>query len=72
MSGNCCGAGQIARGTAQARADIEDVTRGAKAEQVRGCVHRVRAVVVILVEGKQLRGCQRLIAADTECRPARC
>src|SRR5215510_3082325 len=44
------------------------MTRGSKAEQVRGCVHRVRPVIVVLVEGEQLRGCQRLVVADTECR----
>src|SRR5262245_15742664 len=44
------------------------MTRGSKAEQVCGRVHRVRAVVVILVEGEQLRGRQRLVVAGPEFR----
>ena len=64
------GAGQIARWTAQAGADIEDMTRRAQAEEVRSRVHRVRAMVV-LVEGEQLRGRERLVNADT-APSARC
>jgi hypothetical protein len=35
---------------------------------VRGCVHRVRTVGVVLVERKQLHRHERLVVADTECR----
>ena len=61
-------AGQIARRTAQAGADLKDLTRGAQAEQVNGRVHRVRAVVVVLVEGEQLLGSQYLAIAQAKFR----
>jgi hypothetical protein len=57
------GAGQVARRTAKAGADIEDVTCRAKAEQVSGRVHSVCAVVVVLVKGEQLLGRQRIVVA---------
>ena len=44
------------------------MTRGAQAEQVRGGVHRVRAVVVVLVKGEQLRRRECLVDADSQCR----
>ena len=42
-------AGQVARRTTKTSTDIKHVTRRTQAEQMRGPVHRVRAVVVVLV-----------------------
>jgi len=62
------GVSQVARRSADAGADIEDPVGGPKTEPARGVTDRVGAVIVPLVQGKELLGWNRIGRADAAGR----
>ena len=62
------GVGKVTGGAADARSHVEHAARGSKPERLRRRTDGVGAVIVPLIDGKELLGPNRLARADTECR----